>query len=283
MLSSHLRDDLCDSIAELDKHVFHATPSDLYIFSIDNIAEEYVNRQCSTVVTKGTISFQTVVEGWSTAPVTNASQWHMKGFNENYRRMGHWKLTFPMKHARDLGYRWALQIDTDSHIHETLQQNIVEDLDSRGALMAGRALVKDVPTHGLPELTRYFLVAEQIQPQTLFQYCTPPNIDGLYTMSSESFPGIEEPYMAPERGGWDKTVIYSNLVFINTEFWFRDDVQRYLNLVISTGGHFRFRWCDQAVISMIWQIFVPAENFHLFLFDYHHQVSFASGESEASK
>jgi hypothetical protein len=34
---------------------------------------------------------------------------------------------------------------------------------------------------GLPELTAYFLLNEALEPETLFDHCTPPNREGLIT------------------------------------------------------------------------------------------------------
>jgi hypothetical protein len=36
-------------------------------------------------------------------------------------------------------------------------------------------------------------------------------------------------------------------------------VQRFLELVVSSQYHYRFRWNEQAVLSMLWQVFVPDE------------------------
>ena len=205
---------------------------------------------------------------------SNNSEWHVRAFDEEYRRMGHWRLTFPIGLARSLGYGWVLQMDADSVFEEVIEYNMIQELDHRKALIAGRATYVDLPTWGLPELTRYFLVAEQIVPTILFDFCKPPGIDGLYTVSSETFPGElnGDPALAlHEAGGWNKTVIYGNFILINTAFWYQHDVQKYLNLVLGTGGHFRFRWNEQSVIAMIWQVFVPYERFHLFQFTYSHQ------------
>lgn len=43
-----------------------------------------------------------------------------------------------------------------------------------------------------------------------------------------------------------------------------------MKLVLSTGGHFRLRWQEQAVESMIWQIFVPRANFTLLPIKHEH-------------
>lgn len=270
--------DLCFGLEMLENSILQSTSADVYVFSLDNSAKGHVQRECSSALTRGTLTFQSLGEGWYTPKeASNASEWHFQRFPEDYRRMGHWRLSYPLELARSLGYKWVLQIDTDSWVRDPMQTNLVEELNRLDVDMAGRFMGTDVPTWGLPELTRYFLVTEQIVPATLFEHCSPPSIDGLYTLSSKAFPGdvrggrdLQNGLLAPEHGGWDRTVISGNLVVINTEFWFRRDVQKYLRLVLGTGGHFRFRWNEQAVMGMIWQIFIPPERFHMFTFDYTH-------------
>lgn len=39
-------------------------------------------------------------------------------------------------------------------------------------------------------------------------------------------------------------------------------MQKYLQLVlVGTGGDVRFRWAEQAVMSFVWQVFVPDAHF----------------------
>ena len=42
---------------------------------------------------------------------------------------------------------------------------------------------------GLPELTAYFLLNEDLQPQTLYQHCNPRSRDGLITQSGPADDG----------------------------------------------------------------------------------------------
>lgn len=180
---------------------------------------------------------------------------------QEYRKMGHWRLLFPCAFARKLGYKYLLQVDTDSDVMEELTFNILDVMEDGNLDIAARAITQDVATWGLSELTRYFIISEQISPTTLYDHCNPPNIDGLYTANSEQ---------ASQGLGWDRMVLHGNFVVYNLEFWFREDVQEYVRLILSTGGHFRFRWNEQAVVAMVWQIFVPKERFKKFSFKYQH-------------
>lgn len=190
--------------------------------------------------------------------------------------MGHWRLMYPFSYGRSLGYKYLLQVDKDSHFHEVIKHNLVEVMADGKFDMGARHTGRDEPTWGLPEITKYFLVAEQIQPATLFDHCSPNNIDGLHTVSSRTFSnpeGSDDPLKlirAEDTRGWDQETVSSNFVLYDLDLWFREDVQSYLALVLSTGGHFRFRWNEQGVVSMIWQIFVQKNRFKRFSFKYSH-------------
>lgn len=284
VLSTQGHKDLCTALETLDKNVFHATPGDVFVFSLDNHAKMHYEKECPNAVNTGSASFEVLEEGWITpAQASNASEWHIGWASEGYRRMGHWRLVYPLSLAKSLGYKWVLQLDTDSVVLKQLQQNLIAELDSKGAELGARAVTIDTAVWGLPELTRYFLVSEQIQPTTLFQHCIPPNLDGVHSISAQAFSGgkSEEPAYTRLEVGWDRHVLFGNFVIISTDLWFRRDVQKYLALVLGTGGHFRFRWNEQAVVAMIWQIFVEPSKFHLFSFAYYHKDKiFAEGENE---
>ncbi len=117
---------------------------------------------------------------------------------------------YPFSYGRSLGYKYLLQVDKDSHFHEVIKHNLVEVMADGKFDMGARRTGRDEPTWGLPEITKYFLVAEQIQPATLFDHCSPNNIDGLYTVSSRTFSnpeGSDDPLKlirAEDTGGWDQ-------------------------------------------------------------------------------
>jgi len=106
---------------------------------------------------------------------------------------------------------------------------------------------------GLAELTRYYLLANQLQPQTLFEHCDPPSLEGLFSGKSTHQHRTSQSSnvtQAVNGNGWDYVYIYGNCLLTDVrELWFREDVQRYISLVVSSGGHFRFRWNEQAVES----------------------------------
>jgi len=177
--------------------------------------------------------------------------------------MGQWRLVFALPFARRLGYEYMLQIDSDSYVAEPLGFNIIKLMAEKGAWMAWRHAVQDWTgvCWGLPELARYHIVAERLHPEFLYENCKPKDISGLFTAESTD---------APADQGWNRLVPVGNFLVMNLQFWFRQDVQKFLKLVLSTGGYFRFRWNEQAVMAMVWHMFLNNTNVHQFSFPYEH-------------
>ena len=167
-----------------------------------------------------------------------------------------------MGFAQRLNYPYLLQLDDDSYFTSPLRIDLLQFVRSRDLDLAARFTFSDADfvTQGLPELTRYFLVTEKLaMPPALASNCNPPTIEGLYTAASFGL-----------AGGWSRKVLYGNFVIVSTAFWHRPDVQSFLQLVLKTGGHFRFRWNEQSTVGMIWQLFVEPHRFHVFDFPYEH-------------
>jgi hypothetical protein len=100
----------------------------------------------------------------------------------------------------------------------------------------------------------------------LWDHCEPPNLDGLYSQNAKSYPNRVEK-------GWDSLSLYGNFLLLSTEWWYNEKVQTFVDLVLATGGHFRFRWNEQAVIAMLWQMLCPDKHFVLFDFPFEHPCS----------
>ena len=181
---------------------------------------------------------------------------------------GHWRLTFQMEFARRLGYTYVLQVDDDSFFPEPVLVDILNTVRARNIDVAANIIKGDEPvrvTSGLPELTRFYLVTEQLEfPATLARHCNPPSLEGLYTSTSDD-----------STGGWNREVLYGNFLLISVNLWYRVDVQRFVQLVLRTGAHFRLRWIEQPVTAMIWQVFVKDEHFYKFDFPYQHPYKIA--------
>ena len=262
---------LCCALKNWSANVFASTPADVYVFSIDSSVEDTFYKTCElTISSFSNLAFMRLREHWETPDEAgDPSLWTDQGASANYRRMGHWRLTFQMEFVASLGYKYVLQVDDDSAFPDVLDFDLVHHLKAKDVWMAARTIlpvdsdaVLEV-TIGLPELARYFLVTEHMQPTILYEEdCDPPNITGLYTSGAG---GV--------MGGYSTRYLYGNFVIISLDFWFQEQVQRFVRLVLATGGHFRFRWNEQQVQSIIWQMFVPSDKFHAYTFDYVHDIS----------
>lgn len=260
LLAGKGEENLCTALINFKDHLLVNNAVDIFVFSLDQQLEEKMQKACGPSVhqaTKENVFFLPLAVEWRTpVEAEDPSLWGGGGperFTDAYRRMGHWRLFFQFEFARQLGYKYVLQVDDDSVFSEPVP-NLVDFMSTRNITLAGRNLVKDLDfvMMGLAELARYFIVTESFHPTQLFDHCSPKNIDGLTT----------------ER--WDREVIYGNLVVYNLDMWFQEPIQRFLRLVQRSGGHFRYRWNEQAVVGMIWQMFVKAQEFHLFDFGYNH-------------
>jgi len=188
--------------------------------------------------------------GWSVPRhVRDRKRWTGE-WSEQYRVMGHWRLTVQFHLARTLGYDFLLQVDDDSEFSVAIKDNLFQIMEKDELKIAGRAAFPDADhvSVGLPELARYFIVTENFQPSPLlFSHCKPASIDGLVTEGKDT----------TEKGsGWDRTSFYGNFVIHSVKFMHEDMVQRFLKLVERSGGHFMYRWNEQATVGMVWQMFV---------------------------
>jgi hypothetical protein len=74
-----------------------------------------------------------------------------------------------MYFAASLGYKWVLQLDDDSAVHQTIPHNIVEFLNSRDVYLGARIIADNVLDYawGLPELAKFFIVSESVKASPL--------------------------------------------------------------------------------------------------------------------
>ncbi|GIL51801.1 hypothetical protein Vafri_7720 [Volvox africanus] len=269
------------SIGLSSENVFPTTPTILYVFTQPNQVET-MKLELGKWLLPNVIVVPITNESWQIHPsAQDERSWHGKGWNADYRIMGNWRLGYMPVFARAMGHRYVLQIDDDSFILSPVGFNLVEAFDRKGYLMGARCISRDVPfvIWGLPELARYYLVTHKLMPTTLFEHCNPPNLTGLYSRfsgqpmlgerSPEEVHALEE-LKLPSEGGWDMTVLYGNWVMWRLDWWFRPEVNNFVQLALASGGTVRERWVDQAVIAMIWQIFVRKDQLLLTNFTYQH-------------
>jgi len=265
--------ELCCMLTDLNIKVGATTPLDVFIFTVENKAEKLYNRSpCWRRKFNITVNFLPLNEHWGADPrgsssaVHDANSWiGMPGlFGENYRKMGHWRLAFQFAFADMLGYKYIWQLDDDSYFRTAVGFNMIDYMKQNDLWVAG---VKTLPdphwvTWGLAEIARLFLVAERLAPPgTLFSNHTEPSgLDGLYTVRND--PVRTGHPLTGDTGGWSKTIIHGSCMIMDMDkFWWPKHVQRFVELVLQTGYHWRFRWNEQGVMAMVWQMFVPEGHF----------------------
>ncbi|KAG1654358.1 hypothetical protein FOA52_011292 [Chlamydomonas sp. UWO 241] len=83
-----------------------------------------------------------------------------QGFSPEYRLMGQWRLAFSFPFARELGYKYMLQADTDTYVVEPIGYNLVVFLKLKDIWMTNRNTwfweIYDF-YKGLPELANFWL------------------------------------------------------------------------------------------------------------------------------
>ena len=263
---------VCTYLDTFNRHFIALNPADVYVFVLGGAAAHAAYVECAGARAGWHIvDLQAHADdlGWVTPPQAgNASEWTVPKWSRDYRRMGHWRLTTQFALAASLGYSTLLQVDDDSYFPAPVTEDVFGSFAGRGLKMAGRVTSADDPetTVGLPELTRYFVVTEDVTPTLLYEHCSPPSLEGLHS---------------PGRGpgaGWDRTTLFGNFVVYDVAFMTEHPVvQRYLRTVLRTGAHFRFRWNEQATLAMVWQLFVGRDEWALFGFAYEHHGGMDGG------
>ncbi|KAG2497299.1 hypothetical protein HYH03_004882 [Edaphochlamys debaryana] len=270
------------SIDLLRENLFPTTEANVYVFTTD----VYVDDMRSALGEQGRLPNVAVLpldnSSWSIPELGRDSTQWMGLFPAPYRLMGDWRMSFMPYFVRTMGHRFVLQLDDDSFILSPVGRDLVAMFEQNGLKIAAQKINRDPPqvTWGLAELARYFIVSHKIAPTQLFSYCRPRNLDGLHStfdqkrlagsLTPEQMQALQEDNM-PSTGGWTRHVLYGNCVMYSLEWWFTPMVHRFVQLCRATGGPFMYRWNEQGVLAMLWQIFVRPEEFYMFEFDYRHR------------
>jgi hypothetical protein len=270
---SHRHANLCCMLTDMNTKLGASNDVDVFIFTVDNVAQNlFSNSPCRNRKMNITVVFMALDEHWGEDPEHSSSAIHDRDawvgmpayFRENYRRIGHWRLTFQFAFADMLGYKFLWQLDDDSYFESPVGFNVINYMQQHDLWVAGHRTEQDAHfvLWGLPEMTRLFLVGERIAPTgTLFSNHTqPPGLEGLYTVHNDSV-RTQHP-LEGDPGGWSRTVILGNCMIIDMDkFWWPKEFQKYVELVVQSGYHWRFRWNEQGVMGMMWQLFVPEGHF----------------------
>lgn len=271
------------------KNVMHSTPSFIYFFA-KNETLSVEERATLHKLDPYRLHILPLDERHWTNPyleqiLAPRETWRSARFDEDFRRVGHWRLTFQMAFARRLGHRYVMAIDDDTFVKSEVNYNIVSVFAQDKILIASRHLIPDDSEWevGLAELTRYYLITSGIEPTQLYEHCIPQSIEGVFTRIpragtyrvgwQRTLPELwNKTYTESVKFiGWKSQLIYANFYVIDLDFWYQEEVQRYLRLIIGSGGHYKERWNEQGVMTMIWLLFAPKGGFRLFNFSTTHK------------
>ena len=240
----------------LHKNLQPSTPADVFLFLTPEVHADKASYPEWVKTANNTYPIAIPKSAWGlpahTRPETsNWTSWSL-GFTHDYRRMGHFRLAFQFVFARDLGYKWLLQYDTDSYIMQPMKFNLVQHLVEKDYWMTNRNhFFHEVEGYsvGLPELTRYWIVTRYGRNWKpigdLFDHLKPQNLTGLSTE------------------GWDARNLAGHFNTFKLDFWFQEPVQDYVHVLLRSNGHVEQRWNELGPQSMMWQLFVPKDKFHV--------------------
>uniref|UniRef100_A0A7S0RAN4 Uncharacterized protein n=1 Tax=Chlamydomonas leiostraca TaxID=1034604 RepID=A0A7S0RAN4_9CHLO len=259
------------SVNSLIDNLLITTPMDIYIFMKErhmagapgwlmNITSNMTNPNVTlTLLPINEAAFQTPHHllrprdmGWSF------------GFEGEYRMMGDWRLTFQPAFAREMGYQYVLQYDSDSCIGRPAKINLVSFMRDNKLWLANNPwFFNELDGYfvGLPELTAFWLRTRGRKPVgCIFDYTRPHDLSGLMSMANGSSAGHN-----PEGWtGWQGYMLSGHFMVMDLDWWFDRYMQDYVQLVVRTGAHIEHRWNELSVQSMMWQVFVPEQHFHSF-------------------
>jgi len=198
------------------------------------------------------------------------------GFSKDYRLMGHWRLAFQHAFGAELGYEYIFQFDSDTFVNREIKYNLVEFMRKGGYWATNRnAYFYEVVDYfrGLPELANFWLVTRRgggcnhwnlnvVGP--LWNKTYPASLPGLITpINCDKSGGQMIPQNKPWEG-WGGKCIAGHYTIWDLKFWFQEDVQDFVHLVLRTGAHIEHRWVDVTTMSIIIDMFVPPEKYHVF-------------------
>ncbi|GLI65812.1 hypothetical protein VaNZ11_009435 [Volvox africanus] len=275
---------LSNSLELCFRNLFSSTPGKFYVFTFEEQIS-FIEQRLGDLMQPNVAVLPVHNSSWMVPQMAaDRGRWHSFQ-NANYRLMGDWRLAFMPHFAKKMGHRYVLQLDDDSFILSPVGTNLVELFDRHGYLLAARNAQRDPPivTWGLPELARFYLVTNKVVPETLFEFCEPQSIEGLYSEYKRS--KLEEGLLPTaqldrlnqlglrSRGGWNRTILFGNCLMYSLDWFLQPEVQHFVQLCRTTGASFTYRWNEQGVLAMLWQIFVPRDKLYMFNFDYAHRIN----------
>lgn len=265
LLGSGSRDDLLVSILkQLRDFLMPWTPGDVLFFHTG----EYDTPDKTALVTKiipSALILRIPEDAWTLpeglhendAPTWKYSKccpFPMHGIG--YRHMCRWYSIGLFRYLAGLGYKWVFRLDEDSEVLTPVKQNMMGWMESLGKQYAFRLWDEEDQDMiwSLPELTQWYLTANEIQPKWLYDSCRPRSSVGLNS-----------------HGGWNRRILYNNMFMTNITWWLTSEVQSYLRVVEQSQGFYFFRWGDAPIHTMVVRTFLTRSQVHVFGFSYCHK------------
>ncbi|RYH05124.1 hypothetical protein EON65_45595 [archaeon] len=235
------------ALMKLQKHL-HKTPVDVYIWTMNSTASPIVIPSWLTPEAFPRVNIITIPEDTWKVPcgLKPDSQWAARRhFEVDYYLMGRWRLAFSPDFAKEMGYEYHLQFDDDAILLQEYPENIVEHMNSKQMEMAVNGDILGEVAHlviGLPELTYYWMRVNNYSPQGIL-------LKRVRGGDMWSF----------LNGGWDRYYHPGFFIIISMTWWFRSEIQDYLNTVMRLGRDIEGRWQEQEVMNMMRLVFIPED------------------------
>eukprot|EP00195_Chlamydomonas_chlamydogama_P007824 CAMPEP_0202893478 /NCGR_PEP_ID=MMETSP1392-20130828/3054_1 /ASSEMBLY_ACC=CAM_ASM_000868 /TAXON_ID=225041 /ORGANISM="Chlamydomonas chlamydogama, Strain SAG 11-48b" /LENGTH=325 /DNA_ID=CAMNT_0049577827 /DNA_START=372 /DNA_END=1349 /DNA_ORIENTATION=+ len=262
------------SLASLKANLRHTTPVDLYLF----MKKEFIPNPVPEWLSGHGIIFVPLDEKlWEYPGYLRPTDRNWSGgFSKEYRLMGHWRLAFQHSFCRALGYEYLFQFDSDTYVFSNVTYNLVDFMRTGDYWITNKNFffyeVVDY-FRGLPELANFWLVTRRgggcghwdlRVTGPLWNKTSPQGLPGLITpIHCDKAGGQTIPHGQPWEGYAGKCIA-GNYNIWSLKFWFQEDVQDFVHLVLRTGAHIEHRWVDVTTMSIIIDMFVPPEKFHIF-------------------
>lgn len=256
---------LVTALRSLVRHVLPSNPADVLVFHTGEYSYYEIQARVRVSVDYNITFLQIPASSWQIPRGLHKAD-SFGGHGIGYKHMCRWYSKTFFQYLNVSGYKWALRFDQDSVFLSSIDFGLVESMVKNKQQYGYRVWGVDhlEVVWGLPEITSYFLKEQNIQPKWLFNMCSPKSTDGLKT--------------ARDGTGWNRQIVYNNFFVTNISFWLDVQVQRYLRLLETTGGFYKFRWGDAPVHTMVIGMFLDEVQLERFSFDYDHQRVF-SGNS----
>lgn len=261
---------LIDALRSVYVNLLPNNPADVLVFHAGEFDSEPKRTALLQALPQVDVLFLLVPHEFWQVPdnvvVSEKDSWHF-GNSISYRHMCRWYSVGMFPYVSKAGYHWVMRMDDDSIFHSEITFNMVSTMVSLNQIYGFRLGQTDnlKVVWSLPELTAFYIKSEKIVPTWLFKHCTPSNSSGLNS-----------------NGGWTRFAFFNNFFITKVDFWMHKKVRKYLKLVDSTGGIYKFRWGDGPIHTMVLGMLAQESQLVKFNFDYTHGFRYTKDKCNGS-